>query len=196
MSRRASRERQTSETSVNVSVSLDDAGCGRMATGLPFFDHMLNTMQLAGGFSFAVEAQGDLSVDDHHLVEDCALTLGTALDAALGLRRGIVRTSSAYGLLDEALVRAVVDLSGRPFAAVRLDFRREQLGGFATENITHFFQSLAMRLGASIHVRCLAAENDHHRAEAAFKAVGMAIGQAMRLSGSDSVPSTKGTLTC
>jgi imidazoleglycerol-phosphate dehydratase len=195
MNRVATLERRTSETSISVTVDLDGRGSA-IDTGLPFFDHMLASFALNAGCRLDISGRGDLEVDDHHLVEDCALTIGAAVAEALGEKRGIRRTAHAYGVLDEALVRAVVDLSGRGYADVRLGFCREMLGGVATENLTHFFQSLAARLGAAIHVRALSAENDHHRAEAAFKAVGRALGDAMRRTESTDVPSTKGSLTC
>lgn len=195
MKRRASVCRETRETTVNVVVDLD-ASDFKIDTGLPFFDHMLASMALNAGIGIEVKAQGDLDVDDHHLVEDCALTIGSALSQALGDRRGIMRTAYAYGVLDEALVRAVIDLSGRGFASIRLNFKRSVIGGVATENLTHFFQSFAAQLGGALHMKTLSAANDHHRAEAAFKALGRAIGAAVQQTDSQHIPSTKGSLTC
>jgi imidazoleglycerol-phosphate dehydratase len=138
--------------------------------------------------------QGDLHVDDHHTVEDTALCLGRALDEALGERRGIRRFGDAHAPLDEALARAVVDLSGRPFAAVDLKLRRERLGDVACENLDHLFRSLAMAARATLHVDVLRGENDHHRVESAVKALALALRDALRVEGEARVPSTKGAL--
>jgi imidazoleglycerol phosphate dehydratase HisB len=194
MNRRAMVQRTTKETSVQVQIDLDESTSGRSQTGLPFLDHMLDALQSTAGLHFELAAQGDMHVDDHHLTEDCALVLGSAVSEALGERVGIARTASAYGILDEALIFAAIDLSGRAFSDVRLSFKREAIGGLSTENITHFFQSLALRLGAAIHLRTISAINDHHQAEAAFKAVGAALGQSVKLTGRIGVPSTKGSL--
>jgi imidazoleglycerol-phosphate dehydratase len=133
-------------------------------------------------------------VDDHHSVEDCALALGAVIDAALGERRGFARFGHAYAPLDEALARAVVDLSGRPCAVVELGLRRESLGGVSCENIPHFFVSLATAVRGAVHVDVLRGENDHHRAEAAFKALAIALRTAVARVADDRVPSTKGAL--
>ena len=142
-----------------------------------------------------MQAKGDLQIDDHHTAEDCALVLGTALDQALGERRGITRFGSAYAPLDEALARAVVDFSGRPFARIDLGLRRERLGELSCENIPHVLSSLAIAARMTLHVDLLAGENDHHRAEAAFKALALALRVATARNGRDVVPSTKGALT-
>ena len=141
-----------------------------------------------------LRCQGDLHIDDHHTAEDCALALGAAIDQALGERAGITRFGSAYAPLDEALARAVIDLSGRPYAYVELGLVREALGGLACENIGHVLRSLATAARATLHVECLRGENDHHRAEAAFKAVALALRQAVARTGEPDVPSTKGVL--
>ena len=138
--------------------------------------------------------ESELAIDDHHSAEDCALVLGRAIDEALGDRRGIARFGHAYAPLDEALARAVVDLSGRPFSHVDLGLRRERLGTLACENLTHVIASLAVAARATVHVELLRGENDHHRAEAAFKALALALRMAMAPSGSSEVPSTKGVL--
>ena len=134
-------------------------------------------------------------MDDHHTAEDCALALGAAIDTALGDRRGIVRFGSAYAPLDEALARAVVDCSGRPFATVQLDLRRDAIGDLSCENVPHVLSSLATAARITLHADVLRGANDHHRAEAAFKAVALALRQAVTASGFNDVPSTKGTLT-
>ena len=187
-------ERVTSETRIALTVNLDGSGRAEVFTGIAFLDHMLSAMARHGGFDLELRCEGDLEVDDHHTAEDCALALGTAIDQALGERRGIARFGSAYAPLDEALARVVIDLSGRPMPVVDLGLKREMLGGIACENLTHFFVSLAMNLRAAVHVDVLRGDNDHHRAEAAFKALGLALRPAVARTGSDEVPSTKGVL--
>jgi imidazoleglycerol-phosphate dehydratase len=137
---------------------------------------------------------GDLHVDDHHTVEDCALTLGAAINEALADRAGIARFADAYAPMDESLSRAVLDLSGRPAACVNLALTRERLGDVSTENLTHFFVSLSTTLRAAIHLDVLRGENDHHKAEAAFKAFALALRRAVARDGSDAIPSAKGVL--
>jgi imidazoleglycerol-phosphate dehydratase len=190
----ATVERETAETRVSVTVNLDGEGSADVATGLGFLDHMLMALARHGRLDLQVEAQGDLEVDDHHTAEDTALALGQAIDRALGDRRGIRRFGHAYAPLDEALARAVIDLSGRPSAHLDVGFRRATLGEIATENLTHFLHSLAMAARMTLHLDLLRGENDHHRAEAAFKALALALRQAVALDGSRDVPSTKGVL--
>ena len=192
--RRAAVSRKTLETAIEVELALDGAGRAEVASGIGFLDHMLGALARHARFDLSLKCRGDLEVDDHHTVEDCGLALGQALDQALGERRGIARFGSAYAPLDEALVRAVVDLSGRPCAVVELGLTREALGGLACENIAHFFASFATAGRMALHVDVLRGANDHHRAEAAFKAAALALRQAVRLDGSDQVPSTKGVL--
>jgi len=192
-SRRGHCERRTSETAVTCTLLLDGTGQHRIHTGVPFYDHLLQAFARHSRFDLELQCQGDLEVDDHHTVEDCALALGDCLDQALGERRGIARFGHAYAPLDEALVRAVIDLSGRPFARVELPFVRSQIGGLSMENCGHAMQSLAMRGRLCLHVDCLQGQNDHHRAEAAWKALALALRAAVRRDGED-VPSTKGVL--
>lgn len=187
-------ERRTGETDVKVELVLDGEGHADVETGLGFLDHMLVALAKHGRFDLQLACEGDLEVDDHHTAEDCALALGSALDRALGERRGIRRFGHAYAPLDEALARVVVDLSGRPSAHVSLGLRRERIGDIATENIAHVFVSLATTARMTLHVDVLKGENDHHRAEAAFKALALALRQAVALDGSAEVPSTKGVL--
>jgi len=191
--RSATISRKTRETSIRCSLDLDGDGSADVKTGLGFLDHMLTSLARHGGLRLELVAGGDLEVDDHHTVEDCALVLGEALEAALGDKSGVVRFGHAYVPLDEALARAVVDLSGRPWPAVELGLRRERLGDVACENLTHFFNSLAMRARITLHVDVLKGDNDHHRAEAAFKAVAVALRTAVAVRGGG-VPSTKGVL--
>ncbi|MFN3199737.1 MAG: imidazoleglycerol-phosphate dehydratase HisB [Bradymonadia bacterium] len=186
--------RATAETTIEASVTLDDQGVSVVRTGIGFLDHMITALSRHSGVSIELTCSGDLHIDDHHTAEDCALTLGGAFDAALGERRGIVRFGHAYAPLDEALARAVVDLSGRPWPCVDLGLRREMLGQIACENLTHFINSFAIAARASIHVDVLKGDNDHHRAEAAFKALALALRAAVALRGDDRVPSTKEVL--
>ncbi len=192
--REASVERRTNETSVRVRLALDGDGRVQVETGLGYLDHMLTSLAKHARLDLELACEGDLEIDDHHTAEDCALALGQALDRALGDRRGIRRFGHAYAPLDEALARAVVDLSGRPWPEVSLGFRRETIGEIATENLTHFFQSLATAGRMALHVDVLRGENDHHRAEAAFKALALALHDALAEDGSGEVPSTKGVL--
>jgi imidazoleglycerol-phosphate dehydratase len=192
--RSARLERATAETAFTVDLNLDGNGAAVISTGIGFLDHLLTALTRHARFDLTLDGRGDLEIDDHHTVEDCALALGQALDRALGDRAGIRRFGSAYAPLDEALARAVIDLSGRPFAAVELGLRREALGQLSTENVPHFLQSLAVAGRLTLHLDLLRGDNDHHRAEAAFKALALALGQAASRSGFADVPSTKGTL--
>jgi imidazoleglycerol phosphate dehydratase HisB len=196
--RTARVERRTKETRILCQVDLDGTGTRAVSTGIGFLDHMLEAFAAHSRIDLELECTGDLHIDDHHTAEDCALTLGAALDEALGDRTEITRFGEATVPLDEALVRCVIDLSGRPFTDVGLAFRREALGGIATENVTHFFRSLGVALRMTLHVDQLKGENDHHKAEAAFKACARALRTAVALDpsrdGIAAVPSTKGVL--
>lgn len=192
--RRAQVKRRTRETDVSVSLVLDGQGRVQVRTGVGFLDHLLGAMATHARFDLTLSCRGDLVVDDHHTAEDCALALGQAIDRALGERRGIARFGSAYAPLDEALARAVVDLSGRPFPVVDLGLSREKLGDLACENVPHVLASLAVAARANLHVEVLKGVNDHHRAEAAYKATALALAAAIARDGSRRVPSTKGTL--
>ena len=195
MSRRSARiSRRTKETEIEVSLVLDGEGCGEVETGLPFLDHMIATLARHARFDLKLVCRGDLEIDDHHTSEDCALALGAALDQALGERRGIARFGHAYAPLDEALARATIDLSGRPYSVIYLGLARDDLGGWAAENIGHFFRSFATAARATLHVELLRGNNDHHRTEAAFKSLALAVRQAVARDGGAEVPSTKGTL--
>jgi imidazoleglycerol-phosphate dehydratase len=192
--RSATHVRTTSETEVRLTLALDGSGVAQVTTGIGFYDHLLTALAKHAHFDLELRCRGDLHVDDHHTVEDCALALGAALQRALGDARGIARFGHAYAPLDEALARAVVDLSGRPFALVDLGLRRERLGKLSTEMIPHALRSLAMAAGMTLHVELLRGENDHHRAEAAFKSIALALRAAVTCTGGDCVPSTKGLL--
>lgn len=194
MARAAQIKRETTETSILLDLDLDGSGRAEINTGIGFFDHLLEALTKHASFDLRLECRGDLEVDDHHTVEDCGIVLGSAIDQALGERRGVVRFASAFAPLDEALARAVVDLSGRGSAHIDLALQRESIGALATENIPHFLESLARNSGLTLHVDMLKGENDHHRAEAAFKALALALRQAVVVSGSLEIPSTKGVI--
>lgn len=193
--RTAHIHRTTAETDVELTLCIDGSGTADIHTGLGFYDHMLGALARHARFDLTLRCTGDLVVDDHHTVEDCAIALGDALLAAVGDRRGLRRFGSAYAPLDEALARAVVDLSGRPWTEVHLGLTREAIGGVACENLGHALRSLAIAARMTLHVDVLRGENDHHRAEAAFKALALALRHAVARDGHDDVPSTKGVLT-
>lgn len=189
--RRARVERRTKETNIEVSVDLDATAPNQIATGIGFFDHMLEQLAKHGGFALQLICKGDLQIDEHHTVEDCALALGEALRRALGSKVGIAR----YGFLlpmDEAQAQVAIDLSGRAFSQFSGRFTREAVGGLPTELVPHFFRSLAESLGAAVHVS-VTGENAHHMIEGCFKGVGRALRQAFRRE-SEELPSTKGVL--
>jgi imidazoleglycerol-phosphate dehydratase len=190
-------ERNTAETQVRVELNLDGTGRAEVATGVGFFDHMLTAFARHGRFDLVVKATGDLHIDEHHTMEDVALALGQAVDQALGGREGIVRMGDALVPLDEALVQAVIDISGRPFAAVSLDFIGERMGEAPTQMVSHVLRSFATTAKITLHVRQLAGANDHHIAEATMKALGRALDAAVALDPriAGQVPSTKETLT-
>jgi imidazoleglycerol phosphate dehydratase HisB len=192
--RSATVARKTAETEIRVELTLDGTGRAEVSTGIGFLDHMLTALARHSRVDLTLGCEGDLEVDDHHTAEDCALALGSALDEALGDRSGIARFGWAYAPLDEALARAVVDLSGRPHAEVDLGLTKVRLGALSAENAAHVVRSLAMTSRATIHVEVLRGENDHHRAEAAFKALALALRQAVARDGGAGVPSTKGVL--
>ena len=192
--RKARTARKTGETEVKVSLALDGEGRAKVETGIAFLDHMLTALACHARFDLELTCKGDLQIDDHHTAEDCALALGEAFDKALGERRGIRRFGAAYAPLDEALARAVVDLVARPSACVDLGLKREKLGDLSCENIAHVIRSLATSARITVHVDVLKGENDHHRAEAAFKSLALALREAVARDGSDRVPSTKGKM--
>jgi imidazoleglycerol-phosphate dehydratase / histidinol-phosphatase len=189
--RRAHLERKTQETRVVIDLDLAREGPSVIHTGLGFFDHMLEQIARHGGFALNLTCQGDLNIDEHHTVEDCALALGSALRQALGDKRGIAR----YGFLlamDEAEAQVALDLSGRAYFVWEGRFNRERVGDLPTELVPHFFRSLAESLGAALHLS-VRGENTHHMVESCFKGVGRSLRQAIRLEGHE-LPSTKGIL--
>lgn len=190
--RRAAITRETRETRIEVKIDLDATTRPTIETGIGFFDHMIEQLGVHGGFALDLRCTGDLHIDEHHTVEDCALALGQALREALGERRGIGR----YGFLlpmDESLAQVAIDLSGRPYFVFEGAFPREQVGTLPTELVPHFFRSLADSLGANVHLQ-VRGENTHHMIEACFKAVGRALRPALARTGGGAVPSSKGSL--
>ena len=192
-SRTANVERKTKETDISLSLNLDGAGKSVVNTGIGFLDHMLTALSKHGRIDLTLSCKGDLHVDDHHSVEDCGIVLGQAFKAALGDLRGIARYGYAYAPLDESLSRAVVDISGRPFADINLNLQRENIGNLSCEMLPHFLSSFATSAAITLHVDVLKGKNDHHRAESAFKALALALRAAIKRKGTD-IPSTKGVL--
>jgi imidazoleglycerol-phosphate dehydratase/histidinol-phosphatase len=183
--------RVTRETDIIVKLDLDASGDIEISTGIGFFDHMLEQLAKHGGFNLMLTCRGDLAIDEHHTVEDTALALGQALREALGNKRGLAR----YGFLlpmDEALAQVAVDLGGRAYCVFNASFQRERVGELPTELVPHFFQSLAQAAGATVHIQ-VGGDNAHHMIEAAFKATGRALRQALVREGEE-LPSTKGIL--
>jgi imidazoleglycerol-phosphate dehydratase len=187
-------QRQTAETKIDLTLALDGSGAAEVSTGIGFFDHLLTSLTKHARWDLRLSCRGDLEVDDHHSVEDCGLALGQAIDRILGERRGIARFAHAYAPLDEALVRSVIDLSGRGGAWVELPIQRESIGTLSCENVPHFFRSLASTARLTLHLDLIRGENAHHIAEAAFKSFALAIRQATALDATAGMPSTKGTL--
>lgn len=194
--RTATIARTTRETDIQLSLSLDGTGQSDLETGVPFFDHMLDQIARHGLFDLHVRARGDLHIDAHHTVEDVGITLGQALDQALGNKTGITRYGMAYVPLDEALARAVIDLSGRPMLVWQADFPTPSVGSFDIELVQEFFQAVVNHGRLSVHIDALRGNNTHHIAESIFKAFGRALRMACtpdpRMTGI--LPSTKGTL--
>lgn len=195
MNRTATITRATAETEVTVSVDLDGVGRSRISTGVPFFDHLLESLSKHSLIDLTVSAEGDLPVDDHHTVEDVALVLGAAIGEALGDRAGIQRFGNATVPMDEALATCAVDVSGRPYAVVDVPLRNPMIGTFTTQNYPHAIESLARTAGLSLHLTA-SGRNDHHIAEAATKALARALRAAMEIDPrrAGQIPSTKGTL--
>jgi imidazoleglycerol-phosphate dehydratase len=194
--RSAEVQRNTLETRIRVKVDLDGSGKSKLATGVGFFDHMLDQIARHGMLDLEVEAQGDLHIDAHHTVEDVGITLGQALAKAWGDKKGLVRYGHAYVPLDEALSRVVIDLSGRPGLTFNVDFVRGSIGEFDVDLVREFFQGLVNHANATVHIDNLRGDNAHHQAETVFKAFGRALRMAVdadpRAAGA--IPSTKGSL--
>jgi imidazoleglycerol-phosphate dehydratase len=187
--------RKTSETDIQLVLNLDGSGNHQIDTGIGFLDHMLSHVAVHGLFDLQIKANGDLQIDPHHTVEDCALALGQAFDQALEQRQGIVRMASMYAPMDETLAFVAIDLSGRPYAVVQAQWHTPNVGGIPTSLLTHFLESFATTARCNLHARLLYGRDDHHQAEAVFKAFGRALDSATQVDPRRSgIPSTKGTL--
>ncbi|HLG73812.1 MAG TPA: imidazoleglycerol-phosphate dehydratase HisB [Chloroflexota bacterium] len=196
MSRQATIHRQTKETDITIELGIDGSGQGVIDTGMPFMDHMLGHIRQHGLFDLTIHAKGDLEIDEHHTVEDIAITLAQAFNQALGDKRGITRMGWALVPMDEALAQVAVDFSGRGVTALDMAFANTKLGTMESQLLEHFVDSLARHGGININAKIVQGDNDHHRAEALFKALGRALDQATALDPrvGSSIPSTKGSL--
>jgi imidazoleglycerol-phosphate dehydratase len=194
--RSASLTRETKETRISVAVTLDGSGEARISTGVGFFDHMLEQIARHALFDVAIEAKGDLHIDDHHTVEDVGIVLGQAIRKAAGDLKGITRYADVHLPMDGTLTRVAVDVSGRPFLVFRTEFSQPKIGTFDTELVREFFQALAMNAGLTLHVETLYGDNAHHVAESCFKGLARALRAAYALDPRQQgrVPSTKGVL--
>jgi imidazoleglycerol-phosphate dehydratase len=193
LSRKADVTRESKETRLRAKLDLEGFGRVRVATGLDFLDHMVEQVARYGGFDLTFRGSGDVSVDPHHLVEDAGIVLGQALSQALGDRAGITRFASAYAPLDESLARVVIDLGKRPYLSYNVPLRG-RIGTMESEVLEEFWRAFSIHLGATIHVDVIRGRNRHHVAEATFKALGLALRQAMAPGGGPGVPSSKGLL--
>ncbi|HBG74795.1 MAG: imidazoleglycerol-phosphate dehydratase [Chloroflexi bacterium GWB2_49_20] len=195
--RNAELSRQTNETQIAIKLNLDGSGQHEIATGIGFFDHMLAQLAVHGLFDLSVQVQGDLEVDTHHTIEDVALVIGMVFDKALGERKGITRMGDCFAPMDETLVHVALDLSGRPYAVIQTDWKTPYVGNIATTLFPHFFESFAVTARCNLHMRVLYSRDDHHQAEALFKAWARALDQATQTDPRRAgfVPSTKRTLT-
>ena len=194
--RRATVQRDTKETKIRVAVDLDGTGTAKLATGIGFFDHMLEQIARHGLIDLEIEAQGDLHIDGHHTVEDVGITLGQAMAKAVGDKKGLRRYGHAYVPLDEALSRVVIDFSGRPGLVMHVPFKAGMIGGFDAQLAHEFFQGFANHALVTLHIDNLRGENAHHQCETVFKAFARALRSAVEIDPrvGDAVPSTKGTL--
>ncbi|RME88516.1 MAG: imidazoleglycerol-phosphate dehydratase HisB [Anaerolineae bacterium] len=188
--------RKTRETDIRVTLNLDGRGEHAVQSGIAFLDHMLRHLTTHGLFDLTLRAEGDLEIDPHHTVEDCALTLGEAFDRALAERRGIARMGAAHVPMDESLAFVAVDFSGRPYAVIQVEWHTPTIGAMPTSLVAHFLESFAVAARANLHARVLYGRDDHHQAEALFKALGRALDQATMLDPRrvNGIPSTKGRL--
>lgn len=191
-SRRMKMKRKTSETDIELELNLDGKGNYQIETGIKFFDHMLDSFARHGLFDLNLTVKGDLQVDDHHTVEDVGITLGQTFKEALGDKKGIKRVANSLVPMDESLALVVVDLSGRSYSVLDMNFNNDKIGDLSTENVPHFFESFAHAAQINLHART-EGENDHHQVEALFKALARALKDASRIE-HDLVPSTKGVL--
>ena len=194
--RSAAITRKTKETEITASVELDGAGVADVATGVGFFDHMLDQVARHSLIDLTVRAKGDLHIDPHHTVEDVGIAFGQALAKALGDKRGVVRYADCLLPMDETLTRVALDLSGRPFLVFSVSFPSEKIGDFDTQLVREFFQAVAVHAGATLHLETLYGANSHHIAESCFKGFARALGAGVAIDArqAERVPSTKGAL--
>ena len=194
--RRAEVTRHTAETQIRVAINLDGSGASTLATGIGFFDHMLDQIARHGLIDLDVNAQGDLHIDGHHTVEDVGITLGQAMAQAVGDKRGLRRYGHAYVPLDEALSRVVIDFSGRPGLHMRVDFKSGMIGALDTQLVYEFFQGFSNHAGVTLHIDNLHGDNAHHQCETIFKAFARAVRMALEIDPRSAgvIPSTKGSL--
>ena len=194
--RTATINRVTGETAIELSLNLDGSGQATINSGIGFLDHMLSLWARHGLFDLSVQAQGDLHIDEHHTAEDICICLGRALYQALGERRGIVRTAHSFVPMDEALALVAVDLGGRPYCVVQANFTTPRIGQLSTDLVAHLLESIAFHGRLNLHAQLFYGQNDHHKVEAIFKALGRALDAATRYDPrqADRVPSTKGVL--
>jgi len=194
--RTAKISRQTNETQITIELNLDGSGLHQIATGIGFFDHMLTHLAVHGLFDLTVQVKGDLDVDTHHTIEDVALVLGQVFDKALDDRKGIVRMGDCYAPMDETLAHVAMDLSGRPYAVIQADWHTPYVGNIPTTLFPHFFESFAITARCNLHARVLYGRDDHHQAEALFKAWARTLDKVTQIDQRRAgiVPSTKGVL--
>ena len=195
--RTATVSRKTSETDISVTINLDGNGDRNIQTGIGFFDHMLDQLARHSLIDMTIKADGDTHIDDHHTVEDTGIALGKAIADALGDRRGVTRYASLDLAMDEALTRAAIDVSGRPFLVWKVDFTAPRIGTFDTELVREFFQAFSQHAGITLHIENFYAANSHHIAETCFKAVARVLRTAVEIDPrqSNAIPSTKGSLS-
>jgi imidazoleglycerol-phosphate dehydratase len=186
--------RNTTETAIDLRLNIDGTGKYQIETGIGFFDHMLAHVAKHGSLDLTLKATGDLHIDEHHLVEDVGICFGKGLVEALGDKRGIERFGTAFVTMDEALARTIIDLSGRSYLVFHASFSREAINNFSLEMVKEFFQAVANEGKMNLHIALLYGGNAHHQAEGIFKSFGRALGEAVRRSGTDAIPSTKGSL--
>lgn len=194
--RTATIKRKTKETEIEVAVNLDGTGAANIATGIGFFDHMLDLLARHSRIDLAVKAVGDLHIDDHHTTEDTGIALGQAVRQALGTMAGITRYADVHMPMDETLTRVVIDISGRPFLVFKAEFPRDKIGEFDTELVREWFQAFAINAGVTLHVETLYGDNSHHIAESCFKGLARALRAAVAIDpkAAGEIPSTKGSL--
>ena len=196
MAREASVERNTKETQIKLTISLDGTGCSHIETGVGFFDHMMDGFTRHGLFDLNVKVKGDLQVDDHHTIEDTGIVLGTALKEAIGDKKGIKRYGSCILPMDDSLVLCAIDLSGRPYFAWDAEFTADRIGDMSTEMVKEFFYAVSYSFGMNLHIKVLSGGNNHHVAEAMFKSFAKALDAATSYDPRiTDVLSTKGSLS-